>query len=142
MKTCKIMGMLLKQKGKKRPKNRPCFKTLEGINLKGTRLSGSFAGHYRINLHANLHTQTFDFMSPGKWSKSEEKKITFDDFWRRTSPSCQLWIMTQRNAVNDIRRLGDTILVPLGWGSKWRRVVKTVKGSKSNIYLNSVYQKI
>lgn len=32
------------------------------------------AGHYQIHLHANLHTQTFDFMSPGKWRESETKK--------------------------------------------------------------------
>lgn len=103
-----------------------------------------------MNLHANLHTQTFDFMSPGKWRESKEKKITFDDFWRRTSLSCQLRIMTQRNAVNNVRRLGDTILVPLewewgwrwGWEAKGRGVVETVEGCKANIYLHSVYQKI
>lgn len=50
----------------------------------------------------------------GSGERAREKKITFDDFWRRTSRSCQLQIMTQRLAVNNVRRLGDTLLVPVG----------------------------
>lgn len=76
--------------------------------------------------------------------REKKKKITFDDFWRRTSPSCQLRIMTQRNGVNNVSRLGDTILLPLGWGwgSKGRRAAGTAEGGKANVYLHSVYQKI
>lgn len=79
----------------------------------------------------------------GSAARAPRKKITFDDFWRRTSPSCQLRIMTQRNAVNNVRRLGDTILVPpeVGENGGWGRggeVGKMAGGcGEANIYLHS-----
>lgn len=47
------------------------LQTSDSLNVKRTHLSKSFGGHYQINLHANLHTQTFDFMSPGRRKKKK-----------------------------------------------------------------------
>lgn len=70
IKTCTIKSIFKK---KKRPQTATSW-DFRRFEFKRTRLSWSCAGHYRIHLHANLHTQTFDFMSPGKWREKEERE--------------------------------------------------------------------